>query len=337
MIYDCFPFFNELDLLEIRLNVLKDAVDRFVIVEAPWTFTGIEKPLVFSKNKDRFKPFLDRIIYVVAGEPPVSQTASHRENAWIRENFQRNEILRGLKEAKPNDTIILSDLDEIPDPEAIAMALKLPGVTRFRQRFYNFFLNYRNYSVPYWPMGTQLCSFSAFKDPSTYKGVETGEFVVACANSGATMTKLRMAKPTRTIKKGGWHFSYLGGIEAIQQKLKSFAHTECNTTKTTDTRFIAKSLDSGRDPVERGYRFFREPINDAFPLYIRENASHYSKLILPMTANCGWRTWFPKVYTILRGKAYRAMVVCIPNWLVPFALRVRSWMYRRRTNSALNA
>ena len=119
MIYDCFSFFNELDILEIRLNTLNEVVDKFVLVEAPWTFTGNPKPLYFEENKERFKLFLDKIIHIVADQPPVSPTVTERENAWIRESHQRNSINAGLNNAKNNDLIIISDLDEIPNPQII--------------------------------------------------------------------------------------------------------------------------------------------------------------------------------------------------------------------------
>ena len=92
MIYDCFSFFNELDLLEIRLNVLKDVVDKFVLVEAGETHTGKPKPLYFKENEARFAAFRDRIIYVAIERFPEVCTTS-----WARENWQRNAIAEGLK------------------------------------------------------------------------------------------------------------------------------------------------------------------------------------------------------------------------------------------------
>ena len=148
MTYDCFTFFNELDLLEIRLNVLKDVVDRFVICEAPWTHTGMPKTLIFEANKPRFAEFLDRIVYIVANDPPpMPADFTKRQCAWVRENHQRNELARGLANAHADDTILISDLDEIPDPDMVRKVKGLDGVTRFGMRFYNFYLNFRNYSV----------------------------------------------------------------------------------------------------------------------------------------------------------------------------------------------
>ena len=335
MTYDCFPFFNELDLLEIRLNVLKDVVDKFVIVEAPWTRTGNPKPLYFNDNRQRFAAFQDKIIHVIASSPPVKKDAPLRENAWRRENFQRNEIVRGLVDAKPDDLILLSDLDEIPSPEAVLVAKGLSGVSRFRQKFYNFFLNYRNCSVPFWPIGTQACSYGTFLDPATYEGQRCDQFLLEDVNPCPSMTRLRMIGASRTVRNGGWHFSYCGGIEAVRTKLAAFAHTECNSAKAADPKFISEALESGKDPVCRNYRFFAEPIDDAgFPRYIMENAAQYKHLVLPVDNAYLRRTRLPRTLALTKGAAYRLMVKCIPEWLVPVALRVRSWIFERRQASA---
>ena len=139
MIYDCFSFFNELDLLEIRLNVLKDVVDKFVLVEAGETHSGKTKPLYFKENESRFAAFRDRIIYVCIERFPDVCTTD-----WARENYQRNAIADGLKGAKDDDVVLVSDLDEIPRPEKIVEFAGRPGVKVFDQTYYAFYLNYRN-------------------------------------------------------------------------------------------------------------------------------------------------------------------------------------------------
>ena len=91
MIIDCFPFFNELDLLEIRLNVLNDVVDKFVLVEASKTQSLIDKPFYFEENKDRYSKFLDKIIHVKITDYP-------KKDGWAMENYQRNCIVKGLQQ-----------------------------------------------------------------------------------------------------------------------------------------------------------------------------------------------------------------------------------------------
>ena len=113
MIYDCFPFFNELDILKLRLNILDPYVDRFVIEEATTTFSGQPKELCFEKNKDMFKEFLHKITYIVVDENPTDV------NAFERDVFQKNHLIEGLKDATDKDIIMLSDCDEIPSPKAL--------------------------------------------------------------------------------------------------------------------------------------------------------------------------------------------------------------------------
>src|SRR5579863_8430750 len=108
MIYDCFTFFNELELLELRLNELAGVVDRFVIVEATKTHSGKPKPLHYRDNQARISRFHSQIIHVIVDDMPVS------DDAWTLENFQRNCIVRGLTGCRPDDFILISDLDELP-------------------------------------------------------------------------------------------------------------------------------------------------------------------------------------------------------------------------------
>ena len=116
-VFDCFPFFNELDVLEIRLSELDALVDHFVIVEATHTHTGKPKPLYFAEHRQRYAQFSRKIIHVVVEDLPL-EPSDH----WVREIYQREAIMRGLGDADPNDRIITSDCDEIPKPPRVATA-----------------------------------------------------------------------------------------------------------------------------------------------------------------------------------------------------------------------
>ncbi|MBV5330446.1 MAG: glycosyl transferase GT17 family protein, partial [Chlorobium sp.] len=118
MIFDTFIFFNEIELLDIRLNILNDCVDRFVLVEATKTFQGKHKPLFFEQSKHLFERYKDKIIHVVVDDLPVNAAP------FDREYFQRDAILRGLDGCGSEDLIIISDLDEIPNPEVIPKYLE---------------------------------------------------------------------------------------------------------------------------------------------------------------------------------------------------------------------
>ena len=120
-IIDCFIFYNELDLLTYRFNLLNDIVDYFIIVESTHTFIGKEKKLVFNENKHLFENFSDKIIHIIVDDLPYKHPNINIGNndVWNNEFFQRNAISRGIsyiKNLDQSDVIILADLDEIPDP-----------------------------------------------------------------------------------------------------------------------------------------------------------------------------------------------------------------------------
>ena len=122
MVVDVFPFFREFDLLELRLAVLDSIVDRFVIVEGTRTFSGQPKPLWFVEHRDRYAKWLPKIRHVVVDDWPDSR------DPWLYENHQRNAGARGLGDLPDDTQLIVSDLDEIPNPDALARAFGLPGV-----------------------------------------------------------------------------------------------------------------------------------------------------------------------------------------------------------------
>lgn len=135
-IYDCFTYFNEIELLELRLSVLDSFVDYFVLVEANKTFTNEDKEFHFEKNKHLFTDYADRIIYIKVDDMPNS------DNAWDREKHQRNCIMKGLSRAHPDDLIIISDIDEIPNPVTFNLFLESKIEPRFtRHRLKNKVLN----------------------------------------------------------------------------------------------------------------------------------------------------------------------------------------------------
>ena len=140
MIYDCFQFFNELDILKIRLHVLSPVVDRFVISEATETFSGLKKPLYYEENKAMFAEFEDKIIHVVVDDTP--QGGTHE-----RDTFQKNAVTRGLAGCTDDDIVIFSDLDEIPNPDKIREILQNfqeDKIYHFAQRlFYRVWRRYR--------------------------------------------------------------------------------------------------------------------------------------------------------------------------------------------------
>ena len=137
MVYDCFQFFNELDILKLRLHVMAPVVDRFVISEATETFSGQPKPLYYEENKEMFSEFADKIIHVVVDDTPPGYTHD-------RDTFQKNAVGRGLAGCTDEDIILFSDLDEIPNPEKVKEILEHFDPTKiyhFAQRMFYCYLN----------------------------------------------------------------------------------------------------------------------------------------------------------------------------------------------------
>lgn len=326
MIYDCFSFFNELDLLEIRLNVLKDVVDRFVLVEAGETHAGKPKPFYFEENRSRFAAFLDRIEYV-----KIEKFPEGCKTAWWRENIQRNAIAEGLKGAKDDDTIIISDLDEIPRPEKIAEWIGTPGVKRFLQEYYAFYLNYHNVRWRRW-CGTQMLSYRDFR--CAYDGLEVyeNEFLIPELNVGTTASKIRSRNlprergRTTVVRNGGWHFTCLGGVEAVAKKIASFAHQEYNPGDgKIDLAEIKRVIESGGGVFWK-MNCFGEWLDETFPKYVRENREKYAHLIFNVTPEYMKRVRWARLGRTLQGRWIQfAECVCPPalhNWLHHIKMRI---------------
>ena len=322
MVYDCFSFYNELDLLEIRLNVLKDVVDKFVIAEATQTHTGKPKPLYYEENKSRFAAFSDRIIHIVVDDfPSPPETYTLRQASWMRENWQRNALSRGLRCAKSDDMILISDVDEIPSPEAVAKAHHCVGVIQFEQLFSNFYINYLNYVRPFW-LGTRALRFREFKDPLTYSGMLATEYVDETVNTPPSLTRIRFLQGCATLKRAGWHFSYLGGATAILAKARAIAHVEYVTDKTDTLDFVSKMVESGVDVTGCGYRFFPVMLDGRFPKYLRENAGRYKDLVLAVDATALSRTRFLRGRYWLRGWFRRTGAKLLPRTVKPFLFKI---------------
>lgn len=275
MIYDCFTFFDELDLLEIRLNILSPVVDKFVIVEADRTHSNKSKTFIFDENKSRYAPFLNKIIYIKVTEYPVFETS------WTFENFQRNMIMEGLKDCNPDDVILISDLDEIPNPMAIKK-YNNEGIFKLRQSFSYYFINYQNVVNKYW-YGARIMRYNIFlTDIIEQYEYSYNDTLIESSNRSCTPTKIRIIKNLPVIKDGGWHFSYLGGIEKIKYKIKSFSHQEFNTEIFLNDDTIELKLRKGLDLYDRKEnRYIPVSINNKrFPEYIVKNKEKYSELIV---------------------------------------------------------
>jgi len=207
VIFDCFPFFNEFDVLEMRLTLLADYVDRFVLCEAPFTYNGNPKPLWYAENAARFAPWHDKIVHLVYPGAPDA-------NPWANEWGQRAFLTNGLQGGAPGDIVLYGDLDEIPDPRNIACLAEPGKILGHRQRYAVGFFN-RVIDRRGW-IGT--------------RSVRLGDI----AAYGTLADIRRGASEELDAVDGGWHFSSLGGTDVFKNKLLSYAHKELNVRYYTD-------------------------------------------------------------------------------------------------------
>lgn len=314
MIYDCFSFFNELDLLEIRLRTLSDVVDRFVLAESRYTHTGNPKPLYYQENAARFAAFADRIIHVVAPDPDdLRYDANDQRPSWVRENAQRNATIDAiLPQLRDDDLLIVSDLDEIPAPDAVRAARRIGRPVAFRQKMYYYFANYRNCTSPYW-YGSIALTYRAFKAPRTYAHLDTGIAFPSARAAAPSASKVRALRKLKVMRNGGWHFSYLGGVSGIREKLDSIV--EGGIAGTISDTFIADCLANGGDIFRRGERYFAEKTTAGFPKALAD----FPQLVYP--AGNGYlrrvraKRWLSYAKWLVRPIAWRILPRPLALWL----------------------
>lgn len=254
MIYDCFTFFNEYDLLEIRFNVLDMYVDRFVLVESSLTFSGNHKPLYWEKrDKERFKKFENKVIHLVVDDygkdESIMKLIAERiyvdQPSFKRSFYQKESIKKCLVNCMDEDIIYYGDTDEIWEPQEVD-----DKVYKLRQLAYSYYLN--NRSPEDW-RGTIV---------TKYKNVREG-----CLND-------MRANPVNILEDGGWHFTNMGGIESVVKKLESYDHQEANVPWVKDN--LQARMDSNMDFLGRNYQFWVD--HSELPYYILKNKDKYKHL-----------------------------------------------------------
>ncbi len=289
MIYDCFPFFNEIELLELRMHELDGIVDKFVLVEATKTHTGLPKPLYFAENRARFDAFANKIIHVVVDDMPSGDGPRAH---WVRERFQRNSIARGLVNCRPEDIIMVSDIDEIPNPQTVAqfcagmpyregivsnflhavlnarftrflfhrktlrhvLRKHHPFVWKLEQYLCFYYLNRRVLDVKWW-YGTTIMRFRDFSvaDEMRYSGY-------------------------KIINHGGWHFSYMGGTSCIKTKIASIAEQHNNNPASTGKILEHITMQKVAEELEQGAIELLP--SDELPRFVTEHPGKFSSWLI---------------------------------------------------------
>tara|TARA_B100000424_G_scaffold252420_1_gene228719 strand:- start:63 stop:953 length:891 start_codon:yes stop_codon:yes gene_type:complete len=293
-IFDCFMYFDEEILLDLRMNILDKYVDYFVIVESTFTHKGEERKLHF--NHKRFEKFENKIIYLVYDEKPkdikeilkndIEPDISNKFiiNALLRENGQRNFIINGLKDADDDDYILVSDVDEIPNLEEVDFSKINQKILLFRQDmfYYKFNLNLPNFS---WT-GTKGCKKRNFISPQWLRNIKDRKYNFLRFDTFFSKTKYMNIK---IIDNGGWHFTNLKNAKEIEYKLKSYLHHrefDVNPISSDEIKKIMNdkiaiydlSLDKRTQKIGHGKKLQKYSL-EKLPKFLQNNIVNYQEWI----------------------------------------------------------
>jgi len=242
-VIDCFTFYNEIDVLKLRLAELYPVVDRFVLVEANKTFKGEDKQFFYEENKGSYKEWEDKIIHVKIEYPSHIRESN---NAWDREKYQRNSFMPVLYslELSENDVVFISDVDEILNPERvnyIKTSYDLNCINKMEMT--NYFGNFHNKEVSNKWYHPKVVNWGTLKS--------------------ITPDQCRHNFKCQWWENGGWHLSYFGGTEMVANKLKNFSHQEYNKDEYKNIDHIEKSISEGIDLFGEWRRYEKiDPINN---------------------------------------------------------------------------
>ena len=254
MIVDCFTYNGEADLLEIRLNLLDEFVDQFIIVESPTTFSGKQKPLYFFDQIKRYEKWNNKIKYYVVNEadPDLWKMArespnTHGAEHWKREFIQKESIKKALTHLDDDDLCLIGDVDEIWDKNC----LDIDMVYKLKLKVYTYYLNNRS-DEEFW--GTLIAPYWFIREN--------------CLNH------IRVNSP-KTKHEYGWHFTSMGGADEVKRKLTdSYTAESYADSRVLDN--LDKAIETNQDFLGRGFRYWKDEKD--WPEWLKENKEKYKNL-----------------------------------------------------------
>ena len=293
-IFDCFMYFDEEIVLDLRLNTLNQYVDHFVIVESNFTHKGEKRKLKFDLK--RFEKFKNKIIYIIFDKHPDSieeilDTDSENEksrkyilNAGYRENGQRNFISNGLKDAQDEDIIMISDVDEIPNLENLDLKKIKEKIILFQQDMFYYKFNLKLPNLTW--TGTKACKKKYFKSPQWLRNIKDKKYPFYRLDAIFSETKYTDIK---FINNGGWHFSNIKTAEEIEFKLKSYLHHrefDINPMSKNEIKNIIKDkraiydlkVDKRINKIGDGSKLEKYH-SEKLPKFLKENIEKYKEWI----------------------------------------------------------
>ena len=292
-IYDCFMFFDEEMLLDLRLNIMDKYIDKFVITEATYTHSGNPKKLIFDINK--FSKFKDKIIYIVVDKPPpdllkIEERDSNKQdikgqklilNGYKRDNYQRQMAQQALDNIEPNDWVIINDIDEIPNLKNVDLRTIKNKLLIFKQQIFYYKFNLLYPSVPWF--GSRACKKKNFLSPQWLRDIKHKKYPLWRLDIIFSKKKYN---DIFYINNGGWHFTNIKSPEDIEKKLLNYTHhyefeqsglnVEDLRKKVNEKKII---YDHGVD--QRKYKWGSSKTLNKIPLstlpdYLRENYKMYT-------------------------------------------------------------
>ena len=264
-IYDCFQYFNEDHIVDLRLNILNKYVDYFVISESTKTHQGKNKRINFDIKK--FSKFKNKIKFIVADYKDEINFINHTGGESPVEQHQRNTLIEGLKNASSQDLLILSDSDEIPDLTKLPEINNKKKYIAFSQKMFMYKLNLQNLNENDW-IGSKITKVKNLKSMQDLRNLKFKKYPF-----------WRIDKIDQQIINGGWHFSFLQTPEQIIEKIRSFSHGEFNNEKL-DIKEIERKILKNEDIFERGTKLRKISIDNSYPEYLLNNKEKYSDWII---------------------------------------------------------
>jgi|TARA_B100001059_G_scaffold233996_1_gene275372 beta-1,4-mannosyl-glycoprotein beta-1,4-N-acetylglucosaminyltransferase len=264
-IYDCFQYFNEDHMVDLRLNILDKYVDFFIISESTKTHQGHEKKINFDIRK--FPSFKKKIKFIVADYKDHINFEKHIGGESPIEQHQRNSLIEGIQDAQPNDLIILSDSDEIPDLTKLKDINEKKKYIAFSQKMFMYKLNLQNLEESGW-IGSRITKKKYISSMQEFRNLKFKKYPF-----------WRIDKRDLQIIKGGWHFSYMQTPEDILKKIKSFSHGEFNN-KNISKDIIEEKILQNKDIFERNKILQKVELDSTYPSFILNNKDKFLKWII---------------------------------------------------------
>ena len=270
-IIDCISFFNEDMILDLRLNELDKYVDKFVIIELNLDHRGNKKKQNF--NIEKFQKFKSKICYLFYEDIDEKIINSIKFNKLVIEHFQRNLMLKIIKNFNENDLIMISDCDEIPLMRNLEISNKYKTYLFIQKMFYyKFNLQLYKKKIIQFPLdwsGTKASLNKYIKYPQQLRDIES---------IGRYNFIQRFKTDLNLIMNGGWHFSFVCEPELIKKKIQSYIHSEFDTATITDINNIREAIKK-KDIFSRNIFMKKKKLDNTFPKYILDNQINFSKFI----------------------------------------------------------